>query len=129
LVLFYHLTMENSMHCAPTVYFDGGCPVCSREIAMYQRQPGADAVRWVDVAHCDPLELGSGLSREAAMTRLHLRRPDGTLVSGAEAFTTLWRALPRWAWLGRMLGTGATLWLLEASYRTFLIVRRGWRKA
>ncbi|HQS33493.1 MAG: DUF393 domain-containing protein [Polaromonas sp. 39-63-203] len=121
--------MENWTHSAPTVYFDGGCTVCSREVAMYQRQPGADAVRWVNVAHCDPLGLGSGLSREAAMTRLHLRRPDGTLVSGAEAFTTLWRALPRWAWLGQMLGTGATLWLLEASYRIFLIVRRGWRKA
>lgn len=96
---------------------------------MYQRQPGADALRWVDVARCDASELGSDLSREAAMARLHLRRPDGSLVSGAAAFTTLWRALPRWAWLGRVLGTGATLWLLEAGYRFFLIVRRGWRRA
>lgn len=96
---------------------------------MYQRQPGGDDVRWVDVAHCEASELGSGLSREAAMARLHLRRPDGSLVSGAEAFTTLWRTLPRWAWLGRLLGSRATLWLLESGYRFFLVVRRGWRKA
>lgn len=102
--------------------------MCSREIAMYQRQPGADSVNWVDVARCADSSLGPGLSRQRAMARLHVRRPDGRLVSGAEAFTTLWRALPRWAWLGRLLGSGVTLWLLEAGYRAFLIVRMGWRR-
>ncbi len=103
----------------PTVYFDGGCPVCSREVAMYQRTPGGDRLNWVDVAHCEPAALGADLSREAAMARLHLRRADGRLVSGAEAFTSLWRALPAWSWLGRLLGTAATLWLLEGAYRIF----------
>ena len=121
--------MENSTQYDATVYFDGGCPVCSREIAMYQRQSGGNTVNWVDVARCDAEELGQYLSRDAAIARLHLRRPDGSLVSGAEAFTTLWRVLPRWAWLGRLFGSGATLWLLEAVYRTFLIVRRSWRNA
>ncbi|MDO8906793.1 thiol-disulfide oxidoreductase DCC family protein [Hydrogenophaga sp.] len=121
--------MQNTTQCNATVYFDGGCPVCSREIAMYQRQPGADNVRWVDVAHCDAAELGTDLSRDAAMARLHLRRADGSLVSGAEAFTSMWRALPRWAWLGRLLSNRPTLWLLEGGYRFFLLVRRGWRRA
>ncbi|MEO8937132.1 MAG: DUF393 domain-containing protein [Burkholderiaceae bacterium] len=112
---------------SPTVYFDGGCPVCSREVAMYRRQPGAEAVQWIDVTHCAAAELGEGLTRDAAMARLHLRRPDGSLVSGARAFTGLWRVLPRWAWLGRVLGNGPGLWLLEAGYRAFLVVRRGWR--
>jgi len=96
---------------------------------MYRRQPGADALRWVDVAQCGKADLGAGLTREAAMARLHLRHPDGTLVSGAKAFTGMWRVLPRWAWLGRLLGAGPGLWLLEAGYRGFLVVRRGWRKA
>ena len=96
---------------------------------MYQRQPGADALQWVDVAHCDAAALGPGLSRDAAMARLHLRRADGSLVSSAQAFTTMWRALPRWAWLGRWLGSPATLWALEAAYRFFLALRRLWRKA
>ncbi|MFS8063942.1 MAG: thiol-disulfide oxidoreductase DCC family protein [Luteimonas sp.] len=112
-----------------TVYFDGACPVCSREIGMYRRQPGAGAVRWVDVAQCEPTALGAGLTRAAAMARLHVRRADGTLVSGARAFTELWRALPRWAWAGRLLGSGPGLWLLEAAYRVFLVVRRSWRSA
>ena len=121
--------MSKATQSKPTVYFDGGCPVCSREIGMYQRQPGAEAVAWVDVTRCDAAALGEGLSREAAMARLHLRQPDGSLVSGAQAFTTLWSALPKWAWLGRMLSNRPTLWVLEAGYRFFLWVRPIWRKA
>lgn len=94
---------------------------------MYRRQPGADAVRWVDVATCDPVDLGGDLTREAAMARLHLRRADGRLVSGAQAFTALWRLLPRWSWLGRLLGSGLRLRLLEAGYQAFLGARRAWR--
>lgn len=121
--------MRNADSPAPTVYFDGACPVCSREIAMYRRQPGAGAVQWVDVAQCEAPALGAGLTRADAMARLHVRRADGSLVSGARAFTELWRALPRWAWAGRLLGSGPGLWLLEAGYRCFLVVRRLWRNA
>jgi len=121
--------MEKAVRSLPTLYFDGACPICSREVAMYQRQAGADGVRWVDVARCEGGDLGAGLTRQAAMARLHLRRPDGSLVSGAQAFTVLWQALPRWSWLGRLLGSGPGLRLLEWSYRAFLVVRRGWRHA
>ncbi|MDE2606126.1 MAG: DUF393 domain-containing protein [Burkholderiales bacterium] len=111
-----------------TLYFDGACPVCSREIALYRRQAGAQFVDWVDVSACTPAQLGPGLTRDEALARLHLRRPDGRLVSGAEAFTTLWRCLPGWAWAGRLLGTPPLLWVLEAGYRAFLIARRTWRR-
>ncbi|ALT77981.1 thiol-disulfide oxidoreductase DCC family protein [Paucibacter sp. KCTC 42545] len=112
----------------PTLYFDGACPVCSREVAMYRSQPGAEHIQWLDVARCEPGELGPGLSREAAMARLHWRHPDGRLVSGAQAFTTLWQTLPRWAWLGRLLGSAFALKLLEPAYRGFLFIRRAWRQ-
>lgn len=112
----------------PTLYYDGGCPVCAREMAMYRRQPGAEAVCWVDAARCEARDLGPDLTREAAMARLHLRRPDGRLVSGAAAFVALWQALPRWAWLGRVFRSTAALCVLEAGYRAFLAVRPLWRR-
>ena len=121
--------MSTTKPALPTVYFDGDCPVCAREIAMYRREPGADAVQWVDVARCAPSGMGPDLSREAALARLHLRLPDGRLVSGARAFTQLWQSLPRWAWLGRLMDSPPGLWLLETAYRVFLRVRRIWRRA
>ena len=121
--------MSTTNPTAPTVYFDGECPVCSREIAMYRRQAGAEAMNWVDVAHCQPSDMGAGLSRDDALARLHLRRADGSLVSGARAFTQMWKALPRWAWLGKLMETAPGLWLLEAAYRAFLWLRPFWRRA
>lgn len=118
---------SGAARAAATVYFDGACPVCAREVALYRRQPGAEALCWVDVAGCDAAALGPGLDRRAALARLHLRRADGRLVSGAAAFTALWQALPRWAWLGRLLGRQPALAVLELGYRLFLRLRPLWR--
>ncbi len=110
-----------------TVYFDGGCPVCSREIAAYRRQAGAENCSWVDVSRCDESELGADLTRAAAMNRLHVRQADGRLVHGALGFAALWSALPRTAWLGRVASLPPVAWALEGAYRGFLAIRGLWR--
>jgi predicted DCC family thiol-disulfide oxidoreductase YuxK len=120
--------MRSSASTSPTVYFDGACPVCTREIALYRRQPGAEGVCWVDVSACSASTLGADLSREAALARLHVRRADGSLVSGARAFVALWAALPRTAWLARALGSAPIVAVLEVGYQAFLRLRRMWRK-
>jgi predicted DCC family thiol-disulfide oxidoreductase YuxK len=113
---------------ALTVYFDGACPVCSREIAAYRRQAGAEACEWVDASACDPAVLGSDLTRDRALARMHVRRADGTLVSGAAAFAQMWQALPATRWLGRLAGWAPVTAVLELGYRGFLTVRRAWRR-
>lgn len=112
-----------------TVYFDGDCPVCRREIAFYQRQPGAQQLCWVDAASCPAEALGPALARPAALARLHVRGADGELVSGAAAFVALWAALPRTARLARWLDRPAVIRLLDLAYTAFLRLRRLWRPA
>lgn len=51
--IMYHIRMKRVDGSKPTLYFDGGCPVCIREVAMYRNQPGADGVCWVDAARCE----------------------------------------------------------------------------
>lgn len=117
-------------HAPPrlTVYYDGGCPLCEREIGYYRRRRGAGRVRWVDIAQCDDRALGPDLDRAAAFARLHARRPDGVLLSGARAFAALWQALPGLQPLGRIAALPGIVHGLEWAYRGFLRVRPLWRR-
>ncbi|MFN9448633.1 MAG: demethoxyubiquinone hydroxylase family protein [Rubrivivax sp.] len=110
-----------------TVYFDGQCPVCSREVALYRRQAGAESCHWVDASECAPSALGEGLGREQALARMHVRRADGELVSGAQAFAALWQALPSMRRWGQLAGWRPLNAVLELAYRMFLRLRPLWR--
>ncbi|MFO1323523.1 MAG: DUF393 domain-containing protein [Burkholderiales bacterium] len=110
-----------------TVYFDGACPVCRREIAHYRRQRGSESMAWIDASSCDEAELGPGLDRSVVLSRFHVRNADGTLASGAAAFVAIWRRLPAFAWLAALASSRPVLALLEAGYSIFLRVRPWWR--
>jgi predicted DCC family thiol-disulfide oxidoreductase YuxK len=104
-----------------TVYFDGSCPLCQREIALYRRLASLQPIQWVDVSSgfaCD-----SGLSCEAAMRRFHVRTAQGQLLSGARAFSALWRCFRGWRVLGWATAVPPVSWLAEGAYRLFLPIR------
>jgi predicted DCC family thiol-disulfide oxidoreductase YuxK len=107
---------------AATVYFDGSCPLCRAEIALYRRQAKAETVCFVDASNATTA-LGEDLDRHQAMKRFHVRKEDGRLVSGAAAFVELWKQLPRWRWAARAADTPGMLVLLELGYKLFLTAR------
>ena len=73
---------------ALTVLFDGACPLCRREIAVYRDlqplQPGAP-VCFADVSNT-ALPLPAGTTREQLLARFHVMGRNGQLLSGAQAF-------------------------------------------
>jgi predicted DCC family thiol-disulfide oxidoreductase YuxK len=111
----------------PTVYYDGGCPVCSREIGYYRARAGGEGFDWVDVTAADAARLGPDLTREAALARMHVRRADGTMVTGAAAFAEIWRGMRGLRWLGRLLAVPPVGAAAEVLYSVFLRVRTRWR--
>ncbi|MEM9170707.1 MAG: DUF393 domain-containing protein [Pseudomonadota bacterium] len=106
-----------------TVFFDGGCPLCIREIDFYRNRKGADAVDWVDVSAVEDADVAPGLSRCDALARFHVAGPDGARYSGARAFAELWAVLPAFRWAGLVARTPPLVWVLEGAYRLFLPVR------
>lgn len=116
--------------CSPvSVYYDGACPVCSREIATYQRLTPEDAVRWVDASTCDESDLGEGLDRSQALGLFHLRDESGRVLSGLDAFIALWARVPGFGLVARLAALPPFRLLLGFGYRVFLKVRPLWRSA
>jgi len=103
------------------VWFDGGCPLCRREIALMRRLDRRRAITFVDVAQDDAT---CPVDRAALLARFHALE-DGRMLSGAAAFAAMWRAIPSLRPLGIAARTPFMLAMLEFLYRRFLWVRPG----
>jgi len=88
-----------------TVLYNGSCPICSREVAVYRAEAAGSAphVAFRDVTAPDaaPALTVAGLTPEDAARRFHVVQ-EGRVLSGLDAFVALWSALPRWRWLARI---------------------------
>ena len=104
-----------------TVMFDGACPLCRREVGLYQSLKPLEAVAWLDVSQA-PTAM-TDQDRARYMARFHVRQKDGSLLSGAAAFVALWRVMPSWRWLGKIGGLPGVTPALELVYRGFLHAR------
>jgi predicted DCC family thiol-disulfide oxidoreductase YuxK len=104
-----------------TVYHDGSCPLCRREMALARRV--TDNVEFVDVSNSGAREVAPGLSGHMAMQRFHVRRADGATLSGAAAFLEMWSCSPRLRWLKSLSRSSWIVGGLDAVYTQFLRVR------
>ena len=103
----------------PLVFYDGGCPLCRREVMHYRRIGGDRQLCWVDI-HKEPEELQAcGLTLTEAMQRMHVMESDGRMVSGAAAFVAMWRRLPRYRPLAWAIALPGIFQLAELAYSRF----------
>jgi predicted DCC family thiol-disulfide oxidoreductase YuxK len=99
-----------------TVYFDGRCPLCRREIAHYRRRDRAGRVRWVDLHRAGPELEALGVAPQAALQRLHVLDRARRLHTGVAAFAVVWDQLPGYRWLSRAVRIPGLIPLLERGY-------------
>jgi predicted DCC family thiol-disulfide oxidoreductase YuxK len=103
-----------------TVWFDGSCPLCVREIGLMRRLDRGHAIDFVDLA--GSADLDCPVNKAELLARLHARE-NGQLLSGASAFAAMWRAIPLLRPLGLLARIPVVLALLERAYVAFLRVR------
>ena len=106
-----------------TVFFDGSCPICSKEINFYKMRAGADKLSWVDVSDEEiPIPIQTR-SREELMARFHVLSSSGELVSGGAAFAELWASLPAFKTFGKIFKLPVLRFLIDVGYDIFLTLR------
>ena len=130
--------MINTVQYPLTIFFDGSCPLCRREIALLTQFDDQQQLRVVDCSASDfaPIE---GHAREAMMALIHARDAAGTWLIGAPVFAaaysatgfasiaSLWgskRLQPMWSvfypwiaknrmWLSKLGAIDGMTWLLH----------------
>lgn len=74
-------------------FFDGACPLCTREVRLLRRLDRAGRLRFTDIAAPDFDARAHGLEPDRVMKRIHARLPSGEVVVGVEVFRRLYRAV------------------------------------
>ncbi len=106
-----------------TLYYDGLCPLCSREIAYYRQRAGGDpGVRFVDITDPAFNALEHGLDPSAVHRRMHVK-VGGEVRQGVDAFVAIWGRVPGFGWLARLAKWPGVRASLRLAYAGFARVR------
>lgn len=100
------------------VFFDGGCPLCVREINMLRRWDRSQRIRFTDIDAAEFSAEALGKTYEDLMSRIQGRLPDGTWIEGVEVFRQLYSAVGFGpvVWVTRLPGISQ---LMTIGYRIF----------
>ena len=96
------------------VFFDGGCPLCIREINMLRRRDRRQQIRFTDIDAPQFRPSDVGLTRDELMAQMRGRLPDGTWFQGVEVFRRMYAIvgfgrlvwLTRWPLISQLLDLG-----------------------
>ncbi|WP_010587161.1 thiol-disulfide oxidoreductase DCC family protein [Schlesneria paludicola] len=87
------MTNALTVPCEIEVFFDGGCPLCLREVNLLRRMDRKGKIQFTDIDNPDfrPEELGK--TYDDLMAEIQGRLSDGTWVTGVEVFRRLYTAV------------------------------------
>lgn len=102
--------MEQEPDTPTEVLYNADCPVCSFEIDHYASYASREGlpIRFDDLNAEERATWG--LDRETAARRLHVRK-NGQIYSGIPAFVLLWKEMPRYRWLARLVSLPGVHWV------------------
>ncbi len=106
------------------VFFDGSCPLCSREIKFYRRLAGSNNCNWIDVNTISAGKMPSTFTREDLLSRFHVEHPTEGFLSGALAFGMLWSEMFGRSWIYKFVKWPIVTFVAELAYRGFLPLRK-----
>ncbi|WP_407290638.1 thiol-disulfide oxidoreductase DCC family protein [Stutzerimonas zhaodongensis] len=108
-----------------TLYVDGACPLCAREVIWLRRHATPDRLQLVDISA--PEFFSEERSLEQLRAKLHARSADGHWLTGLDATYWSWRAAGRGRWAAP-LGWRLLRPLLLLAYWLFSLARPhlGW---
>ncbi len=103
-----------------TVFYDGKCGLCRREIAHYQRISAVGTFEWVDITVQSHALEEKGVALKDGLKQLHVMDEVGVMHVGVDAFALMWERLPKpWPLAGRCIRLPLVYHVTRIFYRWF----------
>ena len=102
-----------------TVYYDGKCGLCSKEIRYYQRIAEEGIFAWQDITLSTDALYAQGITLSEGLRFLHAQDNDGNIHIGVDAFILIWKQIKYWRWLAAFISLPIIYQMAGLCYRAF----------
>lgn len=102
-----------------TVFYDGQCGLCSKEINHYRRISPEGIFEWQDITITAKGLEKEGITLSQGLRFLHVKDAEGNMHVGVDGFVVIWRQLPRWRVLAALVSLPLVRPLAAVVYRLF----------
>jgi len=108
-----------------TVYYDGSCPSCIKDMHTYDKLSGAAGkpVTWVDITGQEDHLRRIGIDPVRALLELHIQDQNQQVLSEMDAYIALMNRVPRLKPLAWLIGLPVLRPLLAKLYH-WMVTRR-----
>ena len=102
-----------------TVFYDGKCGLCRREIEHYKLISPEGVFEWMDITIDPAIMQKLNISYADGLKLLHAQDSQGKLHVGVDAFVLIWRQIPRWRILAKIVSFPIVWPVANVAYRRF----------
>jgi predicted DCC family thiol-disulfide oxidoreductase YuxK len=102
-----------------SVFFDGKCNLCSKEINYYQRIAPKNTFNWVDITKT-PGELDKfEIKLSDGLRLMHVADSNDNIFTGVDAFIIMWKQIKYWKFLGLFVSLPIVKQIANLLYQYF----------
>lgn len=102
-----------------TVFYDGKCGLCAKEINHYRKIAPNGIFDWQDITKSDDGLEKVGITLSEGLRLLHARDNNKKIHVGLDAFILIWKQLKRWRLLAALASLPIIRQIADLAYRSF----------
>ncbi len=106
-----------------TVFYDGHCPLCSREIEVYRAKNERGSIAFVDIMSPNFDASKEGLDPEKVHKVFHVKDSESNILTAIDGFVAIWDELNIFRPLSFFAKQSMTRPLFDLGYNMFAKVR------
>ena len=96
------------------VYFNNSCKICKAEIELYKKENIAE-INWIDITNNQNAKIETNKNYKQLLRRLHVKK-NGEVFSGAKAFLLIWKNIPKYRVLYKILSLPIIFQIFSIGY-------------